>query len=217
MQYEYKQVTPQYGINYDAGYIGFTYYDSSIVSKGITYFTRWHRFQDIRVSHALVVLDERTCIEALADKNCVEISPLTNYFNDINCSIFFRKPLPWSKELGERIAAVAKTQRGCKYDFGLIGANAIDGTFLGHLLFDIFKGNKDALAKACGAKDKWICSELAAFALDEQKEFHDRGVLAKPNDVITPQELFEDSVIFEEWKNRDDTPGIAAIQPLAAQ
>ena len=48
-------------------------------------------------------------------------------------------------------------------------------------------------------KDKWICSELAAYALDSQAEYHDKGVLQKPDFTIDPQELFEDNRIFCRW------------------
>ena len=52
---------------------------------------------------------------------------------------------------------------------------------------------------------KWICSELTAYALDEQPEYHDQGILKRPNATISPQELFEDSVIFEPWTDRNVT------------
>jgi hypothetical protein len=49
--------------------------------------------------------------------------------------------------------------------------------------------------------EKWICSELAAYALDEQPKYKDQGILKCPNATISPQELFEDLVIFEPWKD----------------
>ena len=201
MLIERKEIQPVYGENYFAGDIGFTYSDKSIVSKGITYFTRWSKMSDIKVSHALVVLDKETCIEALAEKNCVEISPLKKYFDDKHCSIFFRKPIPGTSEIGARIAAVAKTQRGAKYDFGLIVVDAIYGTFLGHLLDGAFHKQKSKLAAHLGSDKKWICSELAAFALDEQPEIHGKGILSLAESVITPQALFEDDLIFKSWKH----------------
>jgi len=48
---------------------------------------------------------------------------------------------------------------------------------------------------------RWICSELAAYCLDEQREYRGKGILAKPEDTIDPQELFEDETIFEPWKS----------------
>ena len=56
------------------------------------------------------------------------------------------------------------------------------------------------LSKLLNNEKRWICSELAAYCLDEQREYRGKGVLAKPEDTIDPQELFEDEVIFEPWK-----------------
>ncbi len=194
----FNTVAPQFHKTHDRGYIGFTYYKESFVSEGIAYFTRWSKMSEITVSHALVVTGEDECIEALFDG--VEKSKLTKYFDDPKCAIFFRKPLDWTADIGNRIANLALTQEGVKYNYGLIVADALKGTFLGHLIAECFKDQKeDILTKLLNDDKRWICSELAAWVLDEQPEYHDRGILNKERDTITPQELFEDGTIFEPW------------------
>lgn len=200
----FESIPPVFHKTHDIGYIGFTYYNESFVSNGIAYFTRWSKMGEITVSHALVVTRENECIEALAEKNSVKKSPLTKYFDDPKCAIFFRKPLKWTPNIGGRIADTALTQNGCKYDYSLIAADLLKGTVGGHFL-DIlikgcFKGHKeDILTKLLNNDKKWICSELAAYAMDEQPEYQDKGILNKECDMITPQELFEDGTIFEPW------------------
>lgn len=197
---QYKSIAPEFHKTHDIGYIGFTYYRESFVSKGIAYFTRWSKMSDITVSHVLVVTSENQCIEALAEKNRVSVSPLTKYFDDPKCSIFFRKPRGWADEIGNRISAKALAQKGCKYDYNLIAADLAKGSFLGRLIDGCFKGSKeDILSKLLNNDKRWICSELAAYALDEQPEYRDKGILNKESDTITPQELFEDGTIFEPW------------------
>jgi hypothetical protein len=194
----FNTITPQFHKTHDRGYIGFTYYKESFVSEGIAYFTRWSRMSDIAVSHALIVTDENECIEALFDG--VEKTELSKYFDDPKCAIFFRKPRAWTTDIGDRIAKLALSQENVKYNYGLIVADALKGTFLGHLIDECFKGQKeDILTKFLNDDKRWICSELAAWTLDEQPEYHDRGILNKDYDTITPQELFEDGTIFEPW------------------
>ena len=196
----FKSIAPEFHKTHDVGYIGFTYYNASFISKGIAYFTRWSKLSEITVSHALVVTGENECIEALGDRDKVEKSPLTKYFDDPRCAIFFRKPLGWVEELGNRIAKTALSQDGAKYDYGLIVADMAKGSFIGHLIDGCFRGVKeDILTKILNNDKRWICSELAAYALDEQPEYHDKGILNKETDTITPQELFEDGTIFTPW------------------
>lgn len=196
----FKSISPEFHKTHDVGYIGFTYYNASFVSQGIAYFTRWSKMSEITVSHALVVTGANECIEALGDMNVVARSPLTKYFDDPRCAIFFRKPVQWTAVVGGGIAKTALSQEGQKYDYGLIVADAVKGSFLGHLISGCFKGVKeDILTKLLNKDTRWICSELAAYALDEQPEYRDKGILNKECDTITPQELFEDGTIFEPW------------------
>jgi hypothetical protein len=199
----FESITPQFGKTHNIGYIGFTYYNESFVSNGIAYFTKWSKLGEITVSHTLVVTGENECIEALAEKDSVTTSPLTKYFDDPKCAIFFRKPVDWTNDIGATVSSTALKQKGAKYDYGLIAADLVNGTFLGNLIHGCFKSQKeDILTKLLNKDKSWICSELAAYALDEQPEYKDKGILNKECDMITPQELFEDGTIFEPWTTK---------------
>jgi hypothetical protein len=199
--YDLRTLTPDYGSNYGKGYIGFTYSDSNFVSEGIAYFTRWARMSQIRVSHALIVSDENECIEAHMNGG-VQISRLSKYFEDKHCQIFFRKPVRLSPAVADAIVQSAKSQVGCSYDISLIAGHAIPNTFIGRVIDKRFGGNSESLlCKFLNHENQWICSELAAYCLDEQHNYHDNGILKANVETISPQELFEDPFIFEAWKN----------------
>ena len=195
-----KSIEAIYGDTYKKGYIGFTYYNTSVVSRGIAYMTRWARMSDIKVSHTLLVTGENKCIEAHI-QNGVERSDLEKYFNDPNCQIFFRKPVGLNKTIANNLENVAAAEVGTKYDKALIGSQALQGTFLGKLVNKIFKGRPDKLvSKLLNRDDRWICSELVAYCLSEQNAYKNKGILRHPEETIDPQELFEDTVVFEPWK-----------------
>lgn len=200
MSLKVESVKAKYGDTYKKGYIGFTYYNASIVSKGIAYMTRWAKMSDVRVSHALLVTGENKCIEAHI-KNGVERSDLQKYFNDPNCQIFFRKPVGLNKTIANKLKKVAENEVGKPYDKALIYSHAMQGTFLGKLINKICKGKADKIvSKILNRDDRWICSELVAYCLSEQKIYKNKGILRHPDGTIDPQELFEDTVIFEPWK-----------------
>lgn len=190
---------PNYGTNYDAGYIGFTYDKSNIISKGIAYVTRWTRMHAIKVSHALIVSGENECIEAHA-QNGVRRAPLSTYFDDPHTQIFFRKPVGLTPDLAKQIVNTATEQIGCAYDLDLILAQLEANTAMGNLLRRILgKGFEEKVCRLKDHPDRWICSELVAHCLDAQKEYKDKGVLAFSDATIDPQELFEDDLIFTPW------------------
>ncbi|MFZ4683686.1 MAG: hypothetical protein ACOYMS_14355, partial [Terrimicrobiaceae bacterium] len=191
-----QSVTPAYGENYKAGYIGFTHRSASVLSRGIAWFTRWSRLSDLHVSHALVVTGENECIEALPDKGVVR-APLDKYFNDPKTQIFFRKPRKCTNALGARIAETALAQAGTRYDHLLLAAQMLEGSFLRRWIHSTFRESPDHLVgRLFNRNARWICSELAAYCLDCQPEYADKGILAQPNYAIDPQELFEDGEIF---------------------
>lgn len=197
---ELTSIEPVYGENYNAGYVGFTYYKTNFVCNGIAYFTRWNRMSDIKVSHALIVTGENECVEATYTKGVVQ-SDLKHYFDDPNCQIFFKKPVGLTNAIADNMVKVAKKEVGMKYDTKLIAAQAMQGSHIGKLVNSIFGGVPDRIvSKLLNSDNCWICSELAAYCLDEQPEYKNKGILSKPNETIDPQELFEDPVIFKAWK-----------------
>lgn len=193
-----------YGETYKKGYIGFTYYNTSIVSIGIAYMTHWARMSDIKVSHTLIVTGENECIEAQIEDGVVR-SDLDRYFNNPSCQIFFRKPIGLTDDIATNLVKSAEAQLGTKYDINLIVAAAMQGAFIGKLINTIFSGKPDRLvSKRLNREDRWICSELVAYCLNEQSQYSNQGVLENRVETIDPQELFEDQSIFEPWAGKVD-------------
>lgn len=179
-----------------AGFIGFTF-EPGIVSAGVAFAERWNRRGDIKVSHTLVVSGPDECIEAHLDEGVARVS-LDKYLGDPNCRIFFRQPRDWNPELGARIASAAATQIGCRYNTSLILAQAAADTWFGHWCNRVLRRWPDRIfSKALDRRGHWICSQLVAYALAQQPEFHERGILCQPLDTIDPQQLFEDDQLFE--------------------
>lgn len=202
-QYSIESKLPLYGVNYNKGYIGFTFNNASFISEGIAYFTRWDRLSDIPVSHALVVIDENTCIEAIMGQG-VRKNSLDRYFWDNHTHIFFRKPMSINENVADEIAQTAEKEIGATYANNLIVNDMIRSTFLGHLLDELSHDSIfDGLSMVLDKDGSFICSELAAYCLKSAKSwvYNNVSILSRPAAAITPQSLFSDNVIFEQWKN----------------
>lgn len=196
---EFTSCPPAYGVNYKPGYIGFTYDESNLISRGIAYVTRWTRMHQIKVSHALIVSGENECIEAHAQGG-VRRAKLDGYFNDEHCQIFFRKPIDLNVDLAGRIISAAEAQLGCSYDIDLIAAQLLANTVQGQVMRRLMGPRfEELICRMKDHPDRWICSELVAHCLDAQSEYHDKGVLTFSDATIDPQELFEDDQIFTAW------------------
>lgn len=196
-----KSIQPQYGVNYGPGYVGFTN-DGDFVSEGIAYFERWDRLGKISVSHTFIVASPDHCIEAHI-KGGVQVSPLAKYFDDPSTAVFFRKPLGWNPEIAGAIVKSAAEKVGCGYATGLIVEEAMADSFVGHWVnkFTHYWPHR-FFSALLGSDTSDICSELVAYALNAQPIYRGRGILANPADTIDPQELFEDTVIFEDWQEQ---------------
>ena len=195
-----QSLEPAYGENYKPGYIGFTHSGSSLLATGIAHITRWSRLSDIHVSHVLVVTGENECVEALGARGVVR-SPLDKYFNDPKTQVFFRKPRKCSPALGQRIAEVAIAQVGTKYDTLLTAARVLERSYLRRWVLSHFRENREHFVGHLINRDaRWICCELAAYCLDCQPEYADRGLLSRPHAAIDPQEFFEDPELFANWR-----------------
>lgn len=192
-------VTPQYGINYRIGYVGFTFASRSFVSNGIAFFTRWDR-KSAPVSHTFIVSGPNECIEAQGVG--VVVSDLEKYFKDLRYLVAFKEPVGWTPELGERIVEAARKRVGKKYGYSLIVADALTHTAFGRMLGKLTKGwTTRKVTQLLDSKNQEICSELVANALVEQPELADAPLLKRliPSE-ITPQMLFEDAHLFKKWK-----------------
>ena len=94
------------------------------------------------------------------------------------------------------------TKPSPRYDHLLLAAQLLEGSFLRRWIHSAFRENPDRfVGRLLNRDDRWICSELAAYCLDCQPEYADKGVLALPHYAIDPQELFEDQEIFAAWHN----------------
>lgn len=190
---EIKSLLPLYGDNYRAGYVGFSFTGGSVLSCGITYFTRWDHMSDIKVSHTFIVRNATEVIEA--EPKGVVVNPIKPYFDDPHVKVFFREPRDYTDELGARIVKTAESFLGQKYGYGLIVADAIGNSVFGKLL-----GIRRLLCKWFDSKKAMICSELGANVLAAQPEFEGIGCLRRPAREIEPQDLFEDDAIFKPWR-----------------
>lgn len=203
VQYCIESKLPVYGVNYNKGYIGFTFNNASFVSEGIAYFTRWDRMSNVPVSHALVVVDENTCIEAVMGEGVIK-SSLDKYFWEKHTHIFFRKPMGINEDVSDEIVQTAEKEIGAIYANNLIVNDMMRATFLGHLLDELSHDEIfDGLAMLFDRDGSFICSELAAYSLKSAKSwaYNNVGILSRPAAAITPQSLFCDDMIFEQWKN----------------
>jgi len=196
-----QSLEPAFGENYKPGFIGFTHTGSSQQSVGITLLTRWSRLSDIHVSHVLVVTGDNEGVEIAAGKAVTKTS-LDRYFQDPATQLFFRKPRKCTPALGQRIAETALSQVGTKFDALLTAAQMLEGSFLRRWMLSHFQGCPDHFATRLRNREpRWLAAELAAYCLDCQGEYADRGLLAQARMPIDPQSLFEDGEIFASWQS----------------
>lgn len=200
---------PVFGIDYNIGYIGFTNTGGGI-ADAIAYGERWERYKlncrdvvEPAVTHVFVCTGENAGIEAHLETGVAKFS-LLKYSMDPNCKLYFRRPRGWTPELGARIAAAAATPYpqgpfGCSYDMGLIVADSLSDTIVGHSMNALTLGaSKRSLCWMLGRKDRRICSQTGAQCLAMQPEYRGKGCLAQPLNTIDPQQLFEDLILFED-------------------
>lgn len=194
-----QTIKPEFGVNYDVGYIGFTMTRGDDISEGIAYFERFERMSDIAVSHAFVVTGDDELVEAHIEHG-VQRDCISKYFDDPNVLVFFRKPRNWTPGMGRVIANAAISKIGRPYASGLIVADVLADTLFGRLANKVFKQWPDRFVRALlDEPNRFICSELAAYALSQDYLLYKIGVLKNPLDAIDPQELFEDEIIFDDW------------------
>jgi hypothetical protein len=131
--------------------------------------------------------------------------------------VVFRKPRGLTPELADRICELAEAQVGTRFDNGVLIAHALNDHFIGWL---INKVTGDAARAASDAlfnqKDDWICSELAAYVLNQIPQYAGKGNLAQRPGMLTPQELFENDEIFEPLPQPDGSLAFVTIDPVAA-
>lgn len=199
MKPQSRSVAPIYYHNYAPGYIGFCYpNEPGIISSGISYFTRFDRMSDIKVSHCFIVTDRHYCIEAHLNTG-VARAPLSQYFGH-KYQVFFRRPQGLTRPDEKLITGEACSLIGKQYDRRLIAAHLLSGSLLGRIANKLLFGLPEIiLADTMDNPGAYICSELCAACLRASPRYVKAGCLAKGPASISPQELFEDDEVFEPW------------------
>lgn len=189
--------TPVWGVDYDVGYIGFSFSDNSFISKGIVWFTRKAGVKDAKVSHTFIVKDERSVVEADFGGVVVKEDLLERFDRD-HLHVFFRKPRGWTPERGRLTVEAALQHKGDHYNYALIFVHAFCGSFLGRFINKITFNRAEYLMSWSLSKLGEICSQLVAIAL--RAVYGIVGVLKQTVAAITPRELAIDDDVFVPMK-----------------
>ena len=192
-----QSLLPAFSDNYKPGYVGFTYTGSPLLSRGISYFTRWSRLSDIHVTGVLVVTGENEGVELTGGREVTKVD-LAKLFDDPKTQIFFRKPRKCTSSLGEAIAATAIAQVGTRFDQLVVAAQILEGSFLKRWISSQFAPAR-FLSRLAQRDGRWLGAELAAYCLDCQPAYAGRGLLGRTSCEISPQDLFEDEELFSAW------------------
>lgn len=201
-------VQPKYMVNYGPGYIGFTRprrrHDPAAL--GTAYFTRddggpLPGLEWFRPIHALVVLNELECVEALAwpGPGRVVVSRLSRYFDSHDQVIVFRKPMGWTEEKGHAIALEALRREGEDYAEELLLGHAFRGSLLGKGLDAVSGGRASRLvSRLTDARQKMICSKLSHIAHRDGMRYR-LGILARDPSLTSPLGHFACDQCHEPW------------------
>ena len=192
---------PVFGKNYNIGYIGFSN-NYSRIAKAIKWGTKYDKKEKIEATHALIVISETECIEALMGKGVV-ISPLSKYFEGNEFDLILRKPKDYNENFANQITQIAKEQLGAPYSKKAILGSLLRGLFLGHIVDMITKDKLfDILCQNHFGKQTFICSGLVAFCLQKISswKYNSKGNLKRKFGGINPVELLYDDEIFEPFE-----------------
>lgn len=216
---------PEWGGALQPGYCGFITRERDFVDDGIEYFEHFetgvpfvHTFvvegpapaagaNDYSLSHSGGEgASTSTCnlqpstfniIEAHASTG-VARATLQQYLGEKNVQCFIRIPIGYTEKIGAAIVSAAAMHIGERYGFGLIVADALANTFLGHCVNKLTLNMPDKFL--CWLLDNQhtkICSQLVALALQSQFYLRLRGCLRRPADTILPKELGNDPQIWD--------------------
>lgn len=185
------QLKPEYGKNYKAGQIYFTYQINSPISQGIS----WFSYKDMpiapieRVSHCGLCIGEGQGISA--QPHGIDYEDLNEIFNDPYRRIIFREPLLLDIMGADNIAAEAKKYIGKKYDFCGVFGFTIVNSWLGRKVLNE-RWRKEIL-RFFNALNRFWCSEFI------MKLLHDCLFTNDKDFNVTPKEVFYHKCM-KEWK-----------------
>lgn len=204
--YELVNTIPQFGVNYNVGYIGFSN-NNSRIAKLIKWGTKYDKKEKIEATHALIIISETECIESLMNKGVV-ITPLSKYFDSDEFDIIIRQPKDYNLELGNEIVDIAVKQVGSPYSKKAIIMSLFRGLFTGHIIDMLTKDRLwDHLCVNRIGRQTFICSALVAYCLQNLKNwpYKQTGILKRNFSGINPVELLYDDNIFKEFEKEDST------------
>jgi hypothetical protein len=190
-----SQVKPRWKENLFPGYCGFITREWNLVGGGIDWFERFQ--SGFPFVHTFIISGPDEVIEAHAGTG-VTRAPLSQYLGRKDCQCFIRQPIGYTEQIGQKIVDRAATHLGQKYGFGLIVADAIANTWLGHLINRCTRNIPDRfVCEFFTNKHKLICSQLVAEALQSQTYLCLRGCLRFHPDTIMPKQLGNDPQIWD--------------------
>jgi hypothetical protein len=189
---------PAFGKDFDVGWIGFVHSAGQVLSEGIAYLTRRDKKGGVTVTHTFLVTGPNECVEANLPVGVVISDVEKEYLSRDDRLVLFRKPHKLTPAVARRLAARAVAQVGAKFDYGGFAALGVSDTFLGHLVDSLLGGGpKTLLSELLHQQGRYVCSDLVAYCLRREPRYREKGVLARPPGILTPQELFEDDELFE--------------------
>ena len=189
---------PAFGTDFGLGWVGFVHGPEAL-SAVIGYLTRHDKKKgDPTVTHSFLVAGPDLCVEADFPAGVVASGLEENYFSKPEERlIVFRQPRGLTPTAGRRLAKRAEAQVGAKFDYGGFVTGAVAGSFLGHLLDSMFGGKpKRTMAKLFHRQGAFVCSDLVAYCLRQERRWRDAPSLSNPPGALTPQALFEDEELF---------------------
>ena len=204
-----RPVPAVYGTTYGPGDCFFTADApggrSDIVAAGITYLTRWERYGQVPVNHVGIIVGPGLGIEAKMGTGTDFCDMHEAYFDNPEVLVFIRRPYGCTPTHGRLLADIAASRRGRKYDTALLLAHGITGSLCGRLIDWATNGAlKRALANRLQRDDADICSEGVCHSLIAWRRALGMalvGCLLDPPETVSPQRLFGDMAIFNEWKS----------------
>jgi hypothetical protein len=185
--------------NYGPGYIGFSYNDSNLFSKGIVYFTK-DEADNLSISHTFVVIDAKTIAEAAVGG--VKLVPIAKYFDNPHYAVFFKKPKNLTPEISNRLVTEARSRSGRGYDYSLIVHFFLRKFFLYRWISESKLFSKQP--SFFDSEDQEVCSEYVCEVLNVEPSYQSLYPLNEYHpSKIYPLRLFYadgENGVLEPWK-----------------
>ena len=186
---------PVWGETLNPGYLGFITREHDALAEGIEWFERWTA--GLPFVHVFILSGPDEVVEAHAG-GVRRASLAAEYFNEPDCQVFIREPRYWTPAMGASLVAEAEKHLGDHYGYGLILADMLANSFLGHSLNKFtFNLPNRAMSWLLNGRNDEICSELAALVMQTQYPLRLRGCLRQPAREITPKLLGNDELCFK--------------------